>query len=183
MTAAVVHLDWSHDSELLMANTRAYDLKFCNVNNHKVTTSSAAKEQKWHTWTCKLGWATQGIFVTDDENDVTTVCRTKSEKLLATGGKDGKINLFKYPSVQEKSDFKSYRGHSSEISEVRFTEGDSNLVTIGKKDRSIILWETDFEDFKGYELEDDKKFQKEPIDIDKLDKVDVSIITEGKLNE
>lgn len=53
------------------------------------------------------------------------------------------VKIFKYPSVNDKSEFKAYRGHSSHVTRVRFSYNDKFLVSIGGNDKTIIIWKTD----------------------------------------
>lgn len=60
--------------------------------------------------------------------------KTKSEpyyKLVGTGDIFGRVNLYRYPAVQNKQVFKSYLGHSAPITKMRFTYDDRYLITIG----------------------------------------------------
>lgn len=73
--------------------------------------------------------------------------------MLATGDKLGKVRLFKYPSVKADSDFKEYNGHSSEITRIRFSYNESCLISVGRFDRAVILWKTDFSEVENTERE------------------------------
>lgn len=53
------------------------------------------------------------------------------------------VKLFKYPSVNEKSEFKAYKGHSSHVTRVRFSYDDNHLLSIGGNDKTLIIWTTD----------------------------------------
>jgi len=77
--------------------------------------------------------------------------------VLATGDDFGKVNLFKYPCVQEKSASKSFIGHSSHVTEVKFSASDKYVISTGGNDKTVIVWETDFalENFKPNQVEED----------------------------
>lgn len=144
LTSALLHLDWSKDSSSLVINSQAYELKFLNVLAQNEIRASGAKDIEWHSWTCKLGFPVQGIFPGVDGSDVNTVCRSHSEKLMVTGDDFQLIKLFKYPSVVKKSQFKSYLGHSSHVTNARFILNDNFLVSVGGNDKTSIIWKTDF---------------------------------------
>lgn len=63
---------------------------------------------------------------------------------MATGDDFQLVKLFKFPSVTKKSEFKSYLGHSSHVTNVRFMMKDNFLVSIGGNDKTSIIWTTDF---------------------------------------
>lgn len=145
-TSALLHLDWSNDSNFIVCNSQAAELKFLNVKGQKQMRSSDTKDIKWQTWTCKFGFPVQGIWAGVDYTDVNTVCRSENQKYLATGEDSQKIKLFKYPCVKEKSQFKSYIAHSSHVTRVRFMLKDNLLVSIGGNDKTLCVWRTDFGD-------------------------------------
>ena len=70
--------------------------------------------------------------------------RTDNEKLLATGDDFQLVKLFKYPSVTKKSEFKSYLGHSSHVTSLKFMMNDNFLISVGGNDKTSIIWTTDF---------------------------------------
>jgi WD40 repeat protein/Ca2+-binding EF-hand superfamily protein len=144
LTSALLHLDWSESSSQLMINSQAYELKFVDIDSKKQIAASSVKDVKWSSWTCKLGWAVQGIFPGVDGTDVNTVCRSENEKILATGDDNQLVKIFKYPSVLPKTAFKSYIAHSSHVTRVRFMLNDSLLISIGGNDKAVIVWTTSF---------------------------------------
>ena len=91
-------MDWYDDGETLCLNSQAYELQFVGKSGNKFKASSY-KDDRWFTWTCVLGFMSQGVFQGVDGTDVNSVCRAKNRKVMATGDDFGKVNLFKYPSV------------------------------------------------------------------------------------
>ena len=77
--------------------------------------------------------------------------------MIATGD-FSLIKLFKCPSAVENSEFKVYKGHSSFNPKVRFTSNDQYLISVGGKDKSVFIWETDF--WKGI-IKVDQRNEKE----------------------
>lgn len=73
-SSAVLHIDWSRDSRYISINTQAYQLLFFDSNGNK-TYASALADEKWATWTRKIGFQAKGIFQGVDYTDVNTVCR------------------------------------------------------------------------------------------------------------
>ena len=56
-----------------------------------------------------------------------------------------KLLLFRYPSTNNNSLHQIYSGHSSKISSARFSFSKKYVVSIGGRDRTIILWRHDCE--------------------------------------
>ncbi len=71
-----------------------------------------------------------------------SVCRSHSKHLLATGDDFGKVKLFNYPSVLPHSPYKEYAGHSSHVTNVRFSNTDRMIASIGGHDKTLIIWST-----------------------------------------
>ena len=127
-----------------------------------------ALEIKWDTWTCVLGQSVSGIWPAyTDVTDINTSCVSRDGEVIATGDDFGYVKLFKFPSpvntdslslsfslpplslsssscclpMQGKhAKCKQYVGHSSHVTNVRFTYDDSLLVSTGGGDTSIMVW-------------------------------------------
>ena len=159
-TSALTHLDWSKDSDFIVANSQAYELYWASASTGRTINASATKGLEWNTWTCVLGWPVQGIFPGVDGTDVNTVCRNDGGEYMATGDDFQKVNLFKFPSTGPNSGHKTYNGHASHVTGVRFMLGDNFLVSTGGNDKTNIIWKTDFgketEFFKPEEEVDDE---------------------------
>ena len=66
--------------------------------------------------------------------------RAKSGKVLASGDDFGKVNLYRYPVVSKEPEGHNYRGHSSHVTNVRFTCDDRYVLSTGGADLSIFQW-------------------------------------------
>jgi len=71
-------------------------------------------------------------------------CRAFNKKIISTGDYNGRVNLFKYPCIEEKQQFKVNIGHSAPVTNVKFLCDDSHLVSVGGGDNTIFVWVTDF---------------------------------------
>lgn len=169
MTSVVNSIDWSVESNLIMANSIAYELKFFSVTTMKQVKSSSVKETKWYTWSCSVGWSTSGILASigGDGTEINTVFRAQNEKVIATGEDSSLVKIYRYPSTSKECQFKAYKGHASHVNHVRFIGNDEYLVSTGSLDRSIIIWKTDFVNFSG--LDEDRDYQEIDENIDPLD--------------
>jgi WD40 repeat protein len=61
--------------------------------------------------------------------------------MMAVGYDDQTIRLFKYPCYIPKQVHKTFYGHSSHVTKIKFTA--ENMVSIGGLDRTIIVWDID----------------------------------------
>lgn len=84
-------------------------------------TASSTADNVYATWTQKLGFPVQGIFQGVDYSDVNTVCRDPSQQFLAVGYDDQTVRLFKYPCYIDKQVCKTFTGHSSHVTRIKFT--------------------------------------------------------------
>jgi WD40 repeat protein len=134
-----LHIDWTRDSSAISINTQAAELLFFRLNTKGESSSASAfRDEKWATWTQKFGFPVQGIFQGPDFSDVNTVCRDPLGQFLAVGYDDQTIRLFKYPCYIPKQVHKTYYGHSSHVTRIRFTP--NYMVSTGGLDRTIIVW-------------------------------------------
>lgn len=110
--------------------------------------ASAGPSSRWFTQTCTLGWAVQGIWSPSagggmgmgmDGSDINAADRNASGKLLVTSDDFGSVNLYRFPCVQQTAKCAKYSGHSSHVTCVRWTAGDS-VVSAGGNDKCIFVW-------------------------------------------
>ncbi len=50
------------------------------------------------------------------------------------------MKLFRYPCLKKGSKFRKYVGHSSHVTNVRFTKDHTRLISIGGADHAIFQW-------------------------------------------
>ena len=144
-TSALTHLDWSEDSNFVVCNSLAFELKFLNISAKNLIAASASADIEWNTWTCLFGFPVQGIWPPESTNYVVNyTCMSKNKKVLATADDFSLVKLFKYPCVVEKAKYKAFSGHSSHVCKIRFSKNDLFLISVGGNDKSVFIWETDF---------------------------------------
>ena len=144
LTSPLIHINWDVTSTYLVVNSEKFGLAYVNVPSGSVIESSASSSIAWYNWTCSFGYPMKGILAQLKEKfDIKSVCRSHSEKIVVTGNDQGIIKLYKYPCTNNKAPFKSYIGHSSMISKLRFLNEDKFLVSIGCNDKTIIVWTTE----------------------------------------
>ena len=147
-SAAVSHLDWSTDSTYIHSTCNAYELLFFNAITGQQETRGASmlRDEKWHTWTTILGWPVEGIFRgTMDGSDVNKVDRSNKDhdsgyRLLAVAEDSGKVMFYRYPCLDKTQDRKEGRGHSSHVTNCKFSAQDTFLYTTGGEDHCVFQW-------------------------------------------
>jgi microtubule-associated protein-like 6 len=139
-SASITHVDWSADGNHIQTNDMSYELLFYNANTGAQITSPL-KDETWKTWTCTLGWPVQGVWPSEsDGTDVNSVDRSPDGTLVATGDDFSSVKLFRYPCVEPKSEFTVGKGHSSHVTNVRFSCDGKRLFTTGGNDRCVMQW-------------------------------------------
>ncbi|XP_042903128.1 echinoderm microtubule-associated protein-like 2 isoform X5 [Parasteatoda tepidariorum] len=138
----ITHLDWSEDSTYIQTSSGDYELLYWNAGVcRQVSNMSIARDLKWQTQTCTIGFSVLGIWPENaDGSDVNTCSRSHNQKLIATGDDFGKVNIYSFPACQPKSPHHSYGGHSSHVTNVDFTPDDTRLISLGGRDCSIMQW-------------------------------------------
>lgn len=138
----ITHIDFSSDSKVLQSNCGAYELLFSDAaNGRHITSASSTKDTAWSSWTCVLGWPVQGIWPPcSDGTDVNAVDRNAQKDLLVTSDDFGLVKLYQYPCVTKNASALEHRGHSSHVTNVRWSWNDAYVVSVGGNDRCIMEW-------------------------------------------
>ena len=119
-------------------------LGFCGVLSHlapQVRFSAALKDVDWHTQTCTLSWATQGIWPAGGAlEDVPACARSAKRDLLVAPDDWGAMRLFRCPSDVGRADYSTFVAHGPRPAAVAFTFNDEYLISYGAGDRAIVQW-------------------------------------------
>ncbi len=176
------HLDWSTDNKFLVI-TSEKDIKFVNTEKKLVVTNSSVKNVDWSSWTCPLGWPVQSLPYSES-NPVHAVSRSRGREVLVSVNEAGKVELYRYPVVLANQPSKSYSGHGTHVSNVRFTYDDSLVVTTGGNDKCLLVWKTDIEEEDGQREggEIDSSIAREFAKVNKKN-ADKRELVKGKLDE
>jgi WD40 repeat protein len=151
-SSAVLHVDFTADGRYFQTNCQAAELLFGYPDTGRQETSAtkvadynndlgeAEDGVQWATQTCKLGWAVQGIWPPgSDMTDINAVDRSGDHKLLATADDFGHVKLFRFPCAQEHAKYSSFEGHSSHVTNLRWTIS-NQLVSVGGNDKCVFVW-------------------------------------------
>ncbi|XP_042630538.1 echinoderm microtubule-associated protein-like 1 isoform X9 [Cyprinus carpio] len=138
----ITHLDWSVDSQYLVSNSGDYEILYWIPSVCKqVVSVETTRDIEWATFTCILGFHVFGLWPDgSDGTDINAVCSSNSKKLLVTGDDFGKVHLFSFPCSQSRAPSHIYGGHSSHVTNVHFLNDDSQLISTGGKDMSVMQW-------------------------------------------
>lgn len=154
----VTHVDWScHDPRdperrILQSTDGAYEFLYWDGNTGSNVRESM-RDEKWDTYTCPLGFNVMGIWPHSkpgeghaDGTDVNAVCRGGlNEDLLVTADDSGLLKLFNYPCVVEHAPYRGvdedgisqgYVGHSSHVTNIRFSGDGKRVVRCSRNQRA-----------------------------------------------
>jgi WD40 repeat protein len=142
-TASVLMVNWSADGKYLMSNSRDYEILYWDAATGKRTNiTEEIINAEWTNWNCFLGWPVQGIWAgASDGTDINMVARSHNGKVLAAGDDFGHVRLFSYPCIGKDAKMKQFPGHSSHVTNVRFSRDDAYLFSTGGADCGVFQWE------------------------------------------
>ena len=111
--------------------------------------------------TARFSWHTQGIWphLYADGSDINAVDRSNSKKYLVTGDDFSKINLFRYPACHQKQIYNSYKGHSSHVTNIKFTYDDKYVISTGGLEKSIIQRYCDEQQEINYDYDEEPEIE------------------------
>jgi WD40 repeat protein len=150
-SGTVNHIDWSIDSGLIQTTSEASELIFIQAEDMKQITNldevPALLNETWNTQSCVYGWSVQGIWKDHMRTgiEVNMVDRSHNRfygeyHALAAADDFGDLRVYKYPCVQPEAQAVLARGHSSFVSNVKWSANDKYIITTGGEDQTIIMW-------------------------------------------
>lgn len=160
-----------------MSNCTSYEILFWDARSGKQDTRGATnnRDEEWASWTCVLGWPVQGIFPPcSDGTDINSVDRAKRGGVLVTGDDFGMVKLFTFPNFQGCS-YNKFTGHSSHVTNVRFSSNDSHVISVGGNDKSIFQWRFERDDHEDNDAYDDVEEDDECLYLPEEDEEDTGI--------
>ncbi|XP_066266402.1 echinoderm microtubule-associated protein-like 6 [Branchiostoma lanceolatum] len=182
----ITHIDWEGTGRVLQVNSGARERLFFEVPRCKhLPMREPDKTLQWYTWTGVLGPLSSGVWPAGcDVTDVNAVSASHDWSLLAAADDFGFVKLFRFPCDGDYAKFKKYLGHSSHVTNVRWSHDDTRLMTTGGMDTSLMVWvrrrsaprddgacESDDSDT---DLEDGEDEEEEDEDDDVVDEVEKS---------
>jgi len=145
-SSSVLQLTFSADGKFIISNSKDYEILYWSTSTGKKVQEHAVIDSEWHQWSCILGWPVVGVFREgSDGTDVNSVhvSDAKDEngyRVVASSDDFGKVNLLRYPAIKPKCPIKSFDGHSSHVTRVRFNHDASYVFSTGGNDLSMFQW-------------------------------------------
>jgi len=145
-SSSILQLTFSVDCKYIISNSKDYEILYWSTSTGKKVQESAVIDSEWHQWSCILGWPVVGVFREgSDGTDVNSVhiSDAKEEngyRVVASSDDFGKVNLLRYPAIKAKCPIKSFDGHSSHVTRVRFNHDASYVFSTGGNDLSMFQW-------------------------------------------
>jgi len=138
----ITHLDWSMDSVYIQSNSGDNEIMFWEIPAcENVKFPAALKDVEWTSFTCTLGWPSQGIWPKyADGTDMTACDRSRDHSVIAATDDFGLVKLYRYPSDVGRADYLGYVSHAAHATNVKFVYNDEFLVTIGGGDLCVMQW-------------------------------------------
>ena len=146
--SAVMHLDFSANSQYLQSNSDDLALLLWDLFGNQVKNLPLLRDLQWATYTCPMAWATQGVWQSSPDRFVgvnSCICIPEVEDLV-TGDESHRVNLYRYPAVDAHAVYLSYMGHAAPVKKVHVSANRRFVVSIGGNDRTILLWRHEIED-------------------------------------
>lgn len=84
-----------------------------------------------------------------EDFEPTCMHRANTENMLVAGDTSGFVKLHRFPCISKDTPPVKAVGHVKDISKVRFTCDGKYAISVGKVDRSVIVWKVLVEAGKG----------------------------------
>lgn len=155
----ILHLDWSKKDErdqtcrYIQSNCAGYEISYWDAENGKNIPLGAntLRDEEWNTWSCTLGWPVQGIFEKDENGKeiyINMVDRSHNTFYneyygLAVADSKSKLSIYKYPCLKSRSGRLEGKGHSRKVTNVKWDEDDTRIVTTGGSDQCVMIWKVE----------------------------------------
>lgn len=150
VAAHTFHLDWSLDSSMLQCCTSSYEATRFNIPQCQINMLCEGRDEVWATHHSVIGWGVQGIWEgCSDGTDVNACARSRSGKYLAVGYDSSRVRLYNYPCLPKTFEnstkvvfpkHREYTGHSSHVTQLRWSADDKYVLTSGGMDLTILRW-------------------------------------------
>lgn len=148
-TSSVTHICLSEDGNYAQSCSKDVETLFWDVNAGK-RVDYCDVNTIWDRWNCIFGWPVQGLFhAAGDPTDV-NCCEISGgnaiddeggKKCVASGDDTGHVTIFKYPILEEKpKHVDEYLVHSAHVTNVRWSEDDAWLFSVGGGDLACFQW-------------------------------------------
>ena len=129
------------DSNYIQSNDGSFELLYSNFFGEYMAQAASLKDVEWASQTCTLGWSVKGLWSKINDGTLYTASdRSYEGSALIAGDNYGRLKLVKYPCPDGDALPKLYYGHTGAVRRVRFSANDTHVVSIGGKDRALMVW-------------------------------------------
>jgi hypothetical protein len=131
-----------------MTDSRDLEFLFWNSQTGQRLTR-VPSDTAFTNWSCVLGWPVKAIWQPGmDGTDINAVAISGGDgnssgggrRLVATADDGGNVSLFRYPVLAPGAKCTQYSGHSSHVTNVRFSIDDRYLFSTGGLDLCMFQW-------------------------------------------
>lgn len=143
--SSVLDVMFSADGQIVVSNSKDCQILFWTVKDGALQAkASAFKDIKWQSpWTGLLGWPVIGMWGDPDYDgsDINSACQScePQPNVLAFGDDNSMVKLIRFPSPFLNPDVKTYPGHGSHVTAVKFSHSNV-LASLGGDDHAICQW-------------------------------------------
>ncbi|KAL5014035.1 hypothetical protein ScPMuIL_008305 [Solemya velum] len=141
-THIITNLDWSSDSRYIQSLSSEYDQLFWDVDSHAcINSASSMRDTDWSTLTCTLNHSLIGPWSNLKKGEqLNVIDRSHYRDFIVTGDNRGRIRLYKYPSSTSKSEYRSAKVYSSDVTALCFLADDSFVLSSGGREAALFQW-------------------------------------------
>lgn len=140
-SSSVTDLVFSADSWVLMSNSADAQVLYWEVpTGARIANGVKLRDTEWSLWESRFGWPVMGIWQgKNDVTDVNAVSQSHRGDLVVLGDDNGCVELYRYPNAAECG-YRRYAGHSSHVTNVKFSLDDKHVISTGGNDKCIFKW-------------------------------------------
>jgi WD40 repeat protein len=140
--SGITRMDWSMNTCVLRSTTESNELLFWHMpSGAKSSKADEHRDVDWASHTAVFGWNVKGVWPVGSEGkEVRASDVSRGAGCVVTGDTNGHIKIFRYPCVGPRAMFKAYIGHGGSVVDVRFTEDNARVISIGGRDTCILQW-------------------------------------------
>lgn len=146
--AFVTRVDFTADSTFIQSDAADFEHLYHRTDDGShVRLPSQLKDATWATWTCVFGWPVQGCWPAlggdkdrDPKVNVNAATASPDRTLIAAGDDLGEVRLYRYPSPRNARSLACAHSHAAAVAAVAFSAAGDALVTVGRQDRSVVVW-------------------------------------------
>ena len=148
-SSAITAFDWTRDGRYIRTIDQAYAKLYYDLETGKQDPhgqDNLSDTSLWVQNTCKLGWATQGVYMPGmDGTDINSVDANETNTLVVASDDFGTVSLYRYPVPHNKHQCHRFSGHSEHVVRARFAKsnpsGDQDvIITTGGQDKAVMQW-------------------------------------------